>query len=49
MIAGVIDLSRYVASLTAWEVSEDEDWHQCFLGALADSINEIRMAQLPAR
>ncbi|MCP3392082.1 hypothetical protein NLM27_25160 [Bradyrhizobium sp. CCGB12] len=44
-IAGVIALTRYVASLRDWELPDDDGWHQVFLGGLADAIDEIAMAQ----
>lgn len=49
-IAGVIALSRYVASLKAWQLSDDEDWHQVFLATLADAIekNQYSAARLMA-
>ncbi|WP_258769363.1 hypothetical protein [Bradyrhizobium arachidis] len=41
-MAGVVALSRYVASIPAWRLSEDEDgWHQAFLRTLADAMDEI--------
>lgn len=40
-IAGVIALSRYVATLPAWQLSNDENWHQGFLGTLADALDSL--------
>ena len=40
-LAGVSALSRYVASLPAWLLSDENDWHQSFLRTLADAVDEI--------
>lgn len=40
-IAGVAALSRYVASLGAWQLPDDETWHRVLLRTLADAIDEI--------
>ncbi|MCP3475535.1 hypothetical protein NLM33_35190 [Bradyrhizobium sp. CCGUVB1N3] len=40
-LMGVIALSRYVASLPAWLLSDEYDWHQPFLRTLADALDEI--------
>ncbi|WP_445222171.1 hypothetical protein ACKWRH_21155 [Bradyrhizobium sp. Pa8] len=37
-LAGVIALSRYVASLPAWLLSDE--WHQPFLRMLADALDD---------
>ncbi|WP_245284122.1 hypothetical protein [Bradyrhizobium sp. Cp5.3] len=39
-LAGVIALSRYVASLPAWLLSDEYDWHQPFLRTLADALGK---------
>ncbi|WP_439372665.1 hypothetical protein [Bradyrhizobium sp. DASA03120] len=39
-LAGVIGLSRYVASLPAWLLSDEYDWHQPFLRMLADALDK---------
>ncbi|WP_164719152.1 MULTISPECIES: hypothetical protein [Bradyrhizobium] len=40
-LAGVIALSRYVASLPTWLLSDEYDWHQSFLRMLTDALDEI--------
>ncbi|RXH21197.1 hypothetical protein XH94_38105 [Bradyrhizobium zhanjiangense] len=47
-IPGVVAFSRYVASLRAWQLSDEEDWHQVFLTVLADAVDEISVARPPA-
>ncbi|MCP3460577.1 hypothetical protein [Bradyrhizobium sp. CCGUVB23] len=46
-LAGVIALSRYVASLPAWLLSDEYDWHQPFLTRLADALDEISAGVAP--
>jgi hypothetical protein len=36
-MTGTTALIRYVASLGEWQVPTDEDWHQVFLGTLANA------------
>ncbi|WP_426418182.1 hypothetical protein [Bradyrhizobium genosp. A] len=48
-IAGVACLSRYVASLGAWQLPDDETWHQVLLRTLADAIEEIGATYPTAR
>ncbi|MCP3468066.1 MULTISPECIES: hypothetical protein [unclassified Bradyrhizobium] len=40
-LAGVIALSRYVAGLPPWLLSDEYDWHQPFLRTLAEALDEI--------
>jgi len=37
-MAGITALIRYVASLGLWQLPDDEDWHQVFLGTLANAL-----------
>ena len=37
-MAGTTALIRYVASFGEWQVPTDEDWHQVFLGTLANAL-----------
>ncbi|WP_445219851.1 hypothetical protein ACKWRH_06830 [Bradyrhizobium sp. Pa8] len=39
-LAGAIALSRYVASLPAWLLSDEYDWHHPFLTTLADALDK---------
>jgi hypothetical protein len=41
-MAGIAALIRYVASLGEWQVPTDDDWHQVFLGTLANALDRRR-------